>query len=316
MPAIALPVALLASSAIAGGASIASGAIGSSAAKSAASTQAAAGQHAADIAQTAGDTANAKLGDVLSQQQALLKPYSDVGTQGLDALSKAVAPGGSLTQQFNFDPSQIANNPNYQFQLSEGLKAVQRAAAASGTLNGGGTLKALTQYSQGLASNEIAQSYQQALSTFNTNRNVNLQNISLPLQTGEYGTSDQLNALQNYGNQFSQNTVGTAATVGSDLTGAANATAAGKVGAANAYSGALSGLASSASSYALLSALTSPAASAPGAGTPIPSTSTIPTGYSPAQLAPAYAAAPSAFPTVAAAYNPATFGSPFAGGYL
>lgn len=296
--------------------SIGGSAIGANASKGAAKTQAQAGQHAADLAQTAGDTANAKIGDVLNQQQTLLAPYSTAGTQGLDALSKAIAPGGSLTSQFSFDPSQIANNPNYQFQLQQGTQAVQRAAAASGTLNGGGTLKAIDQYSQGLASNEIAQSYQQALSTFNTNRNSAVQNIALPIQAGEYGTSAQQSALQNYGNLFSSNTINTAQTVGNDLTQKANAQAAGQVGSANAYSGALSGLVNSATSYGLLSALTgsqqapiAPAASLPGS-------STLPTGYSPAQLAPSYAAAPSAFPTANAPYNPATFGSPYAGGYL
>lgn len=316
MPAIALPIALIAGSAISGGAALASGAIGASASKSAANTQAAAGQQAADLATQAGQTANAKIGDVLSQQQSLLAPYSTAGTQGLDALSKAIAPGGSLTQQFQFDPSQIANNPNYQFQLQQGLQAVQRASAASGTLNGGGTLKALDQYSQGLASNEIAQSYQQALSTFNTNRNSAVQNIALPIQAGEYGTSGQQSALQNYGNLFSQNTIGTAQNVGNDLTQKANAQAAGTVGVANAYSGALGGLASSASSYALLSALTGAQQPTLATGTQVPATSTLPAGYSPAQLAPSYAAAPTAFPTANAPYNPATFGSPYAGGYL
>lgn len=261
---IALPVALLASSAIAGGASIASGVIGAHAAGSAADTQYKAGQQAADLARQAGDTANAKIGDVLEQQKALLQPYVNTGVSGLEALNKAVAPGGSLTGQFAFDPTKIADNPNYQFQLSEGMKAVQRAAAAGGTLNSGGTLKALQQYAQGLASNEIGQSYSQDLSTFNTNRNATLQNISLPLQAGQFGTSDLLNALQNYGNLFSSNTLGTAQNVGADITGAANAKAAGTVGAANAYSGALGGLANSAETFALLSALTAPAAGPTG----------------------------------------------------
>ena len=50
------------------------------------------------------------------------------------------------------DPNQIANDPAYQFQLKEGLNAVQNSAAARGTLKTGGTLKGLEQYAQGLAS--------------------------------------------------------------------------------------------------------------------------------------------------------------------
>lgn len=222
--------------------SIGSGLINASAAKSAANTQQQGAQQASNIATQAGTDANAKIGDVLSQQKSLLQPYIDIGNNGLSSLSAAIAPGGSLTNQFSFDPTQIANNPNYQFQLQQGLEAVQRAASATGTLGSGATIKAATQYGQGLASNEIAQSYQQALSTYNTNRNTTLQNLQLPLQVGQTGTSELLNALQNYGNLYSANTINTANTVGNDLTAGANAKAAGTVGAANAYSSAIGGV--------------------------------------------------------------------------
>jgi hypothetical protein len=45
-------------------------------------------------------------------------------------------------------------SPGYQFRLSEGLKAVERSAAARGMLHSGGTLKALQRYGEGLASSE------------------------------------------------------------------------------------------------------------------------------------------------------------------
>ncbi len=50
------------------------------------------------------------------------------------------------------DPSQIAQDPAYQFQLGQGTQAINRSAAARGTLLTGGTLKSLDQYGQGLAS--------------------------------------------------------------------------------------------------------------------------------------------------------------------
>lgn len=237
---------------------IGSSLIGAHAATSAADKQVAAAQQAQQTIQQAGTTANNTLSSDLSQQQKLLAPYVSEGTSGLAALNSAVAPGGSLTSQFSFNPANISQDPSYQFQLQQGLQSVQRAAAAGGTLNSGGTLKALDQYAQGVTAGYENQDYTQALNTYSTNRNATLQNISLPLQTGQYGTSDLLNALQSYGQQFSANTLGTANQVANYGTQGANAAAAGTIGQANAYSGALGGLSNSAQTFALLSALTAP----------------------------------------------------------
>jgi len=49
-------------------------------------------------------------------------------------------------------PAEIANDPAYQFQMAEGLKGIERGAAAKGTLLTGGTLKGAMGYGQGLAS--------------------------------------------------------------------------------------------------------------------------------------------------------------------
>jgi hypothetical protein len=306
MASISLGTALLIGSAVSGGASVASGLIGANAAGSAADKQVAAAEQAQKNIETAGNTANDKLQDVLGQQQNLLSPYTQSGTAGLNALTAALAPGGALTQQFSFDPTAagLANNPDYQFQLQQGNQAVQRAAAASGTLNSGGTLRALDQYSQGLASTYENQYYNQALSTFGTNRNAALQNIQLPIQAGEFGTSGLLSALQNYGNQYSSNTLNVANSANNYLTQGANASAAGTIGQANAYSSALGGLANTAQLATLLTALnggggglgatagggsvTGPNAVTPGAPLPYQITPGVPLTYQ---------AAPSAFAT-------------------
>jgi hypothetical protein len=158
--------------------------------------------------------ANGILSGVYNDLQSNLQPYLQAGTTGAQQLTAATAPGGSLSGNFSFDPTQIANNPDYQFQLQQGLQAVQRSQAASGQLTGGGTLKALTQYSQGLASNEIGQAYNQALTTYQTNRQNTLQNINSLLSTGQFGTSSLQQAAQNYGNQTSANTIGGAQYIG------------------------------------------------------------------------------------------------------
>lgn len=285
---VATSTAILIAAGVGAAGSVAAGAISAHAAGSAADKEAVAGQAAADRSQTAGDTANAKIGDVLKQQQDLLSPYAKF----------------TPSQPFSYNPADVEKDPAYQFQLSEGLKAVQRAAAAGGTLNSGGTLKALTKYASGVTAGYENQDYGQALSTFGTNA-----------QLGEYGTSGLLQALQGYGNLFSSNTIGTANTVSNDLLGKANAQAAGTVGQANAYSGALGGVANSATLATLLASLTGGSINNPqniqnstNAGASSINSVGLPTG---GIGAPASVPAPSAFtPNNLSGYAGTGYGSP------
>ena len=57
------------------------------------------------------------------------------------------------------NPSSISQNPAYQFALDQGNQAINRSAAAKGTLNSGNVLAELAKYGQGMAS----QGYQQQL---------------------------------------------------------------------------------------------------------------------------------------------------------
>lgn len=53
--------------------------------------------------------------------------------------------------------------PGYQFQLQEGAKALERAAASRGTLLTGGTAKAMTRYAQDYADTKYGATYNRAL---------------------------------------------------------------------------------------------------------------------------------------------------------
>jgi len=57
-------------------------------------------------------------------------------------------------------------DPGYQFRLSEGLKALDRQAAARGGLISGGALKASQRYGQDMASQEYGQAYNRALTQY------------------------------------------------------------------------------------------------------------------------------------------------------
>lgn len=88
---------------------------------------------------------------------------SNLGSLGYSRLS-SMAP---WTEQFQApDPSQIANDPYYQFQLGEGMKSIQGSAAAKGTLLSGGTLKGLEQYGQGLASSFGDKAYDRGMNEY------------------------------------------------------------------------------------------------------------------------------------------------------
>jgi len=64
---------------------------------------------------------------------------------------------GSLMRDFGLED--FETDPGFEFRLAEGTKALERSAAARGQSFSGGTLKALTRYSQGVASDEFGRAY-------------------------------------------------------------------------------------------------------------------------------------------------------------
>jgi hypothetical protein len=82
-------------------------------------------------------------------------------------------------QQFTAPTAaQAEQTPGYQFQLNQGLNAVQNSAAGRGGLLSGGTLAGLNNYAQGVAStnyqntfNNALTQYQSAYQTFLNNQN-------------------------------------------------------------------------------------------------------------------------------------------------
>lgn len=107
-------------------------------------------------------------------------------------------------------------DPSYGFVQAEGLKGMERSAAARGTLLTGGLQKAMARYAGNLASGEFGNVF---------NRNLQLANL------GQGAASQAGATAANYGNQATNL-----------LTGQGNATAAGTVGGANAWGGTLSQL--------------------------------------------------------------------------
>jgi len=128
---------------------------------------------AGNLVRTASDQA---AGDILGagqQANQYLDPYRTAGGEALTSLSQlAQAP------QEQFTGTNLEMDPGYQFRLSEGTKALERAAAARGSLQGGGTLKALTRYSQGEASQEYAKAFDRSLQGFKANQDARQQKLN------------------------------------------------------------------------------------------------------------------------------------------
>ena len=95
--------------------------------------------------------------NALAAQAELTKPYVEAGKTALAEYQK-MAPYQSFgMQQFQADPG-------YGFRMSEGLKALERSAAARGLLQSGGTLKDITRFGQNLASAEYENAFSRYLS--------------------------------------------------------------------------------------------------------------------------------------------------------
>lgn len=193
------------------GGAIVGGMLSSNAAGKAASTQAAAADRAADLQYKQ-----------WQESVALQEPWRAAGETALNRLSAGLAPGGEYATKFSETDWQ--QDPGYGFRMSEGLKALDRQAAARGGLISGGALKAAQRYGQDLGSQE----YQNAFNRYYTER----QNMLNPVQSlaGVGQTTSQ--QLGQAGQTMAQN-------VGDTQQSAAAARASGYVGQANALNQAL-----------------------------------------------------------------------------
>lgn len=136
----------------------------------AAHSQGSATDKAVNAEQTSAANSLAFNREVYANTTAQEQPFVNLGTAAAGELGSRLA-DGSLTSAypggaFHFSAADFQNDPAYQFNLSEGLKAEQRTAAAQGGLISGGALKEAAQYSQGLAGNQYQQSYQNALGAY------------------------------------------------------------------------------------------------------------------------------------------------------
>ena len=214
------------------GVDIYSGMRNANAVQEAARMQANAAQQAANIGSQTANRQMELAREIFAQQTALNEPFRQGGINALNRMQDLLglsgnrqAPGyGSLSKNFTMRDFQA--DPGYAFRMSEGLKALDRQAAARGGLISGAALKAAQGYGQDLASQE----YMNAFNRFQTNRT----NLLNPLQaiagTGQTATTTLTNAGQNMGTNVA-NYMGNAGTAQANAaTMAADARASGYLG--------------------------------------------------------------------------------------
>ena len=189
------------------GAVVGSAVIGANASSKAAKSQAAATGQAADLER-----------EMFARNIELNAPFREAG---ITALNKLVP---MATEYTPFGMDQFQADPGYSFRMSEGMKGLERSAAARGGLLSGGTLKGIQRYGQDMASQE----YNNAFNRYQTERNARLNPLQSLAGVGQT-TSQQLGQA---GTQMAGN-------VGNLVTSGAAARASGYVGGANALTGAL-----------------------------------------------------------------------------
>jgi hypothetical protein len=159
---------------------------------------------------------------------------STVDEAGLQAAMQAQQGGGAQAGNPNdpafgslmrdFGMSDFEADPGYDFRMSEGLKGLERSAAARGGLMSGRAMKDTMRFGQGLG----AQEYGNAFNRFQINRTNKLNPLMALSGIGQTATNQVANAAGNFGRG-----------AGETIQGAGTARASGYVGQANAWNSAL-----------------------------------------------------------------------------
>ena len=196
------------------------------------------GQQASSYDKAASDTAK----QVYSYTRSDLSPYTTAGQSAMTSalsLAQGSPTGGgpdyvteaSQNMPGTMTQSQLEQTPGYQFNLSQGLKATQSAAAARGLGVSGASLKGASTYATGLADSTYQNQFNNAQSRFSD---------YLSLNTGQQtNLTNQFNRLSNLA-QIGESAGAATASAGSSL---ANTSATAQEAAGNALASGTKGLA-------------------------------------------------------------------------
>lgn len=197
MPAAA--VAAVAPSIIKAGGSVIAGNRSAKAARKAAETEAQARERALALQK-----------EMFDRQVELQEPFRQAGVTSTNELMRQLGLSGDAASEGygnlmrDFTMADYEADPGYAFRVEEGLKALDRQAAARGGLISGAALKAAGRYGQRAASEE----YQNAYDRYNKNRAIRYGFLTGQQDVGIGAANTVGSAAQNYASQGGNEIVG------------------------------------------------------------------------------------------------------------
>jgi hypothetical protein len=173
---------------------------------------------AAQAQQNAADQSAALQREMFERQTALQEPFRQGGlsaqNQLLTLLGLRVPTGEGAVAGLSVDPNSpdfgsaarsfsmadFKADPGYAFRMSEGMKALDRSAAARGGLLSGAALKGASRFGQDLASGE----YTNAFNRYQTERSARINPLLSLLGAGQTSANTLTNAAGNLGQGLGQ----------------------------------------------------------------------------------------------------------------
>lgn len=188
---------------------------------------------AAKAQRKAAESAAAQQERMFQKQIELQEPFRQGGLTAQQEIMKLLGLGGDATAAGYgslakpFGMSDFQQDPGYAFRQAEGMKALERSAAARGSLLSGSTLKGIQRFGQDLASQE----YQNAFNRYQIERAARLNPLQSLMGSGQSSANVLTSAAGNLGQGLAN----------AELA-AGQARASGYVGQANALNQALGGI--------------------------------------------------------------------------
>lgn len=166
--------------------------------------------------QAAANTSAAATGQSLALQEKMFNqmradqmPWLEAGKNALAQLTAGTS-GPNAAYMKPFSMADYQADPGYAFRLSEGMKGLERSAAARGGLLSGATLKGIQNYGQSLASQE----YQNAFNRYQTNQGNQFNRLAGIAGVGQTAAGNIGQAGQNYAGSASNLNMMNAANMG------------------------------------------------------------------------------------------------------
>ena len=246
---------MVAAAAIVGGAALVGTAGSMYASNQAAKAQASAARGAAAEARAAGEKAADVQERMFNRQVELQEPFREAGLTsqnrmltllGLEGGDPNAPDFGRHAKDFSMADYQA--DPGYGFRVSEGMKALERSAAARGGLLSGATLKGITRFGQNTASEE----YQNAFNRYQVNRANQLNPLQSLYGSGQTSANALTSAAGQTGAGMANTYMNVGQGVGSALIAGGQGRASGYMNMASALNQGLSTAAGFAAQYPML----------------------------------------------------------------